>query len=450
MSRWIKLTSIAGLVACSYLTVLMVFAGIAAACSGGGGGGGGCTAPSVSTGSATSIGSNSVTLNGSVNPQGCYTEYAFEYGRSSEGYPNEIIGSAGSGTSSVSVSTSSAIVQPSTSYHFRLSAWNSGGEVTGGSSSFTTSGGTEGETCTKPTVTTEPASFISETSAQLNGSLNTNGCSTTYTFEWGPSSSPTSYPNKFSETVSNRGFPFAVLKGIYGLQPSTSYHFRLSAKNLKGTTEGADKTFVTEGKDPILFVHGWHGDAGSFSTMAGRFAASGWPQYWLKTWTYTDSEQSNVAIAQLVASKVTELLQATGKSKVDIITHSMGGLSGRYYLKSLGGTSKVEDFVSLGGPNHGTTVAEIGPNFCVSWACVEMRPGSTFLTNLNSGDETPGSVRYMTARSLCDPFIDPDDSVILSGAAKNLAWTPATACINSHFDLHEDSYVFSVVADFVD
>jgi triacylglycerol lipase len=445
MSRRIKLTSIAGLAACSYLTVLMVFTGIAAACSGGGGGGG-CPAPSVSTGSVTAITSESATLDGSVNPQGCHTTYAFEYGRSSEGYPNEIIGSAGSGTSPVPVQTYSALaLQPSTSYHFRLTAWNSGDEITGGSSSFTTP-----PACTKPTVTTEPASFITETSAQLNGSLSTNGCTTTYMFEYGPSSNPTSYPSKFSETVSDRGFPFSVLKGISGLQPSTSYHFRLSAENPKGKTEGADKTFITEGKDPILFVHGWHGEAGSFNTMVGRFEASGWPKAWLKAWTYTDTEQSNVAIAQLVANKATELLQATGKPKIDIITHSMGGLSGRYYLKSLGGTSKVEDFVSLGGPNHGTTVAEIGPNACVSWACVEMRPGSTFLTNLNSGDETPGSVRYMTARSLCDPWIDPDDSVVLSGAAKNLAWTPATACINSHSNLHEDSYVFSVVADFVD
>jgi triacylglycerol lipase len=426
-------------------TAMVLGAGIAAACSGTGGGG--CTAPTVSTGSATAITSNSATLNGSVNPQGCETTYSFEYGPSSGGYPNSIGSFAGKGTSPEPVSTHSPLgLQPSTSYHFRLSATNSGGTTIGGSNSFTTTSGTE-KTCSKPTVTTEPASFIEQASAQMNGSLNPNGCDTKYTFEYGPSSLP--YQTKISETVSDRGFPFAVLKTASGLQPSTSYHFRLIASNSKGTTEGAEKTFITEGKDPILFVHGWHGSGASFDTMVANFEAQGWPKAWLKTWTYTDSEQSNVAIAQLVASKVNALLQETGKPKVDIITHSMGGLSGRYYLKSLGGTSKVEDFVSLGGPNHGTTVAEIGPSFCISAACVEMRPGSTFLTNLNAGDETPGSVRYMTVRSLCDPFIDPDDSVILSGAVKNLAWTPATACVSSHFDLHNDWFVFTEVEDFV-
>ena len=35
----------------------------------------------------------------------------------------------------------------------------------------------------------------------------------------------------------------------------------------------------------------------------------------------------------------------------------MGGLSTRYYLKNLGATQYVDDWVSIGGPNHGTTFA---------------------------------------------------------------------------------------------
>ncbi len=238
MSRRIKLTSMAGLAACSYLTVLIVFTGIAAACSGGGGGGGGCTAPAVSTGSPTAITSNSVTLDGSVNPQGCYTEYAFEYGRSSEGYPDEVIGSAGSGTSPVSVSTSSAIVQPSTSYHFRLTAWNSGGEITGGSGSFTTPAA-----CTKPTVTTNTAASITDTSAVLSGSVNPNGCQASSKIEWGPSSNPTGYPNVVSGPSGSS--TFNVSHTATGLLPNTGYHFRISATNEKGTTAGPDRVFTT-------------------------------------------------------------------------------------------------------------------------------------------------------------------------------------------------------------
>lgn len=217
-------------------------AGIAAACTGvggGGGGGGGCLAPSASTGGASSITSNNATLNGSVNPQGCYTEYAFEYGRSSEGYPNEVIGSAGSGTSPVSVQTYSALgLQPSTSYHFRLAAWNSGGETTGGSSSFTTPAA-----CSKPTVTTNTAASITDTSATLSGSVNPNGCQTTSKIEWGPSSSPTTYPNSVNGPSGTANF--SVSSTISGLQSNTGYHFRVSATNEKGTTPGPDQVFTT-------------------------------------------------------------------------------------------------------------------------------------------------------------------------------------------------------------
>ena len=221
-------------------TAMVLGAGIAAACSGGGGGGGECAAPpTVSTGSATVNGSNSVTLNGSVNPQGCYTEYAFEYGRSSEGYPDEIIGTAGSGTSPVSVSTSSAIVQPSTSYHFRLSAWSSGGEVTGGSGSFTTKAA-----CPKPTVTTEAASSITPYSATMNGTVNPGGCVTMYKFEWGPSSWGT-YPYVESGYTGTQTSSIKISKPASALEPGQSYHFRVSATSDGGpATPGSEKIFT--------------------------------------------------------------------------------------------------------------------------------------------------------------------------------------------------------------
>nr|MBA3524532.1 hypothetical protein [Geodermatophilaceae bacterium] len=40
-----------------------------------------------------------------------------------------------------------------------------------------------------------------------------------------------------------------------------------------------------------------------------------------------------------------------------VISHSMGGLSSRYYLRNLTGTAEVDGCVSLGGPNHGTKTA---------------------------------------------------------------------------------------------
>ena len=190
--------------------------------------------------------------------------------------------------------------------------------------------------------------------------------------------------------------------------------------------------------DPILFVHGWNGDTSTWTTMISRFQADGWTSSELNNWTY-NWRQSNATTASEISSKVDSILAATGATKVDIVTHSMGGLSSRYYAKNLGGDAKIDEWVSLGGPNHGTGTA----NFCFDTSCVQMRQGSTFLKDLNQGDETPGAVNYRTWWSPCDEVINPDSSVALSGATNT-----QTSCM-THSTLHENATVYAQVRDFV-
>jgi triacylglycerol lipase len=136
---------------------------------------------------------------------------------------------------------------------------------------------------------------------------------------------------------------------------------------------------------------------------------------------------------------VDSLLSATGATKLDIIAHSMGGLSSRYFARSLGGSDKIDAFVSLATPNHGTTTA----NLCGLVSCLEMRPGSAFLTALNADDETPGSPRYATWWTPCDQVTTPPQSVILTGATNT-----QTACIG-HSDMYSDATVYQQVRDWV-
>lgn len=164
-------------------------------------------------------------------------------------------------------------------------------------------------------------------------------------------------------------------------------------------------------RNPVLFVHGYSGGGWNFAYLAAQFRQAGYPEAYLTQWYY-DWNQDNVVTATQVAAKVDAIKRATGRSKVDIVTHSMGGLSTRYYLKNLGGTANVGDWVSIGGPNHGTNAAYA----CFSRSCVDMRYGSAFLTQLNSGDETPGNTQYTTFWSPCDEVINPDGSTPLAGA----------------------------------
>ncbi|MEU3450815.1 triacylglycerol lipase [Streptomyces thermolilacinus] len=186
--------------------------------------------------------------------------------------------------------------------------------------------------------------------------------------------------------------------------------------------------------DPIVFVHGWNSDGSAWQTMANRFKADGWPVGHLDAWTY-NTTQSNATTAAQLADEIKRVLATTGATKVDVVTHSMGALSSRYYLKNLGGASKVDAWVSLGGPNHGTETAR----WCGGASCVEMRPGSAFLNALNSGDETPGSPRYATWGSPCDNIINPTSSVALTGAVNT-----TTACLD-HSGLRTDQTVYNQV-----
>jgi triacylglycerol lipase len=192
------------------------------------------------------------------------------------------------------------------------------------------------------------------------------------------------------------------------------------------------------GHEPIVFVHGWNSTGATWDTMKSRFAADGWSASELNAWTY-NTAQSNVTTAGQLSSYIDQVRSRTGAPEVDVVTHSMGGLSSRYYLKNLDATGKVDEWVSLGGPNHGTQSA----NGCFQISCVEMRPGSTFLTNLNRGDETPGVFRYGTFWSDCDGVIYPADSTVLSGAVNT-----NVGCV-THSGLHENAGVYTQVRNFV-
>jgi triacylglycerol lipase len=173
-------------------------------------------------------------------------------------------------------------------------------------------------------------------------------------------------------------------------------------------------------RQPVVFVHGLGGSAADWSPVLARLRADGWIDRELAAASYS-SAISNTSIAAQLSERIDSVLMATGWDKVDLVTYSMGGLSSRYYLKSLGGAASVDAWVSIAGPNHGTQTA----TQCAQLpACAEAVPGSPFLAALNAGDETPGDVRYATWWSPCDGTIVPPESTMLSDAMNT-----ETACL---------------------
>jgi triacylglycerol lipase len=201
-------------------------------------------------------------------------------------------------------------------------------------------------------------------------------------------------------------------------------------------TSGPGGTLPPLTHDPILFVHGYLGSTANWDTMRQRFLSDGWKDYELYAYNYSFLS-SNATSAAEIRDQVNDIMSKTGATKVDIIAHSMGSVSSRYYLKNLGGSEKVHAWVSLAGPNHGTD--DVDRQNCQTVPCREIAPGSAFLLALNAVDETPGLTRYATWRSTCDTTIIPTSSVILSGATNNIE-----ACV-FHFNFLVDAGVYQEV-----
>jgi hypothetical protein len=92
-------------------------------------------------------------------------------------------------------------------------------------------------------VETHPATAITRTTAELNGSLDPDGMPTTYWFEYGID---TSYRLKTTEASAGEEFGSVQVQPteVNSLQPGRRYHFRLVAQNALGTSRGPDQSFV--------------------------------------------------------------------------------------------------------------------------------------------------------------------------------------------------------------
>ncbi len=202
--------------------------------------------------------SHSVIAHATIDPNGPPdTSYRFEYSTDGVNWgqtPTKVLGHQEDPQSvDELINPPPAGLLPNTSYQVRLVFVRKfASAITTGSLSFSTDPA-------KPLVETNGTSVRTTTTAQLQGRVDPNGSAATYHFEYG-NQGPCD-ANPCASTPERPAGSGTVLQlaaeGIEGLEPNTTYHYRLVADNgtAGSATAGEDRTVSTRASDAPL-THG--------------------------------------------------------------------------------------------------------------------------------------------------------------------------------------------------
>ena len=171
----------------------------------------------------------------------------------------------------------------------------------------------------------------------------------------------------------------------------------LSAKNTMNSSKH---------RNPLLLVHGINDTGAIFQRMAPYLTALGWSVYDL------DLIPSNGDLGlDKLALQVADYVAATfaAEQPFDIVGFSMGGIVSRYYIQRLGGIDRVQRFITLASPHQGTWIAYGSQRP----GCVQMRPGSAFLQDLNQDAAMLEQLNFTSIWTPYDLMIVPANSSVL-------------------------------------
>ena len=219
---------------------------------------------------------------------------------------------------------------------------------------------------TGPTVTTLAATNIGPTTATIRASINPNGSATTALFQRGTSAS---YGTNVAINLSpnNGTLPQTVTLALTGLAPGATYHYRATATNGLGTTDGVDLTFTTISNDTKLSALTTTADAFTPPFSGGTAAYSATVPNATASVTVTPTATNAGATLQVrvsggtftpLASAATSapLSVAIGANSIEIVVTAQDGVTQKTYSIAVKRLSKYEELAlasGLTGPGSG-------------------------------------------------------------------------------------------------
>lgn len=319
--------------------------------------------PAAITGTATSVSSNSATLNATVNPGYAVTGWYFQYGPTTNYGSFTPTNTLTAGSDPASVSNVVASLTPGQTYYFKVVATNSAGTDAGTQASFSTP-------ALVPIAITGAATSISSTNATLNASINPGYASTGWYFQYGPTTNYGSFTP--TNTLSAGSVAVSVSNVLAGLTPGQAYYYQAVAVNSAGTNAGLHASFSTLAIAPVAIT----GTATSVTSSNATLNASINPGYASTTWYFRYGTTTNYG-----SFTVTNTLGA-GSNAVSV-SNVLSGLNpgGTYYYQIVA----ANDVGTNAGSQSNFLASAIGPAAVTGAATNISQTNATLLGTINPG-----------------------------------------------------------------
>ncbi len=168
--------------------------------------------------------------------------------------------------------------------------------------------------------------------------------------------------------------------------------------------------------------------------------------------TLPDRALGDIQVSAEYVVYAIERMHARTHRRLAIITHSQGGMEGRWALRWWSrARADTADLIDLASPNHGIYAADWCADSGNCWPAVwQMASGSHFLKALNSVSETPGRVAYTQIYSQTDELVEPSSTAPLRGGANTSNVAIQSICPGRpvhHAGLLSDPVTWELVLD---
>ena len=206
----------------------------------------GVSAPSATTGAATTVTATGVMLGGMINPNGADTTVSFDYGATTAYGVNLAATTGGTvpvGSGDTTVGVTLSGLSCGTLYHYRVTAVNSAGAVNGNDATFTTSA------CpVPPSIGAQPVNVTVNSGGSTSFTVNATGSLLTYQWQvnsgsgFGDISNGGVYGGATTATL--------AISGVTAAMNGSSYRVVVSGSGTPAATSGS--ALLTVNTEPII------------------------------------------------------------------------------------------------------------------------------------------------------------------------------------------------------